>query len=56
VVKVHVKKMMSTGSKTAEAKSILNKCWELDLNWDLYPDRVRSVSKVWMYHVSVIPY
>jgi len=39
-------KMAVASNRTTETKARLSACWEEDIDWELYPDKVKEVSTI----------
>ena len=39
-------KMAVASNQTTETKAMLSACWEEDIDWELYPDKVKEVSTI----------
>jgi len=37
-------KMAVASNQTTETKARLSACWEEDIDWELYPDKIKEVS------------
>ena len=39
-------KMAVASNQTRETKARLSACWEEDMDWELYPDKVKEMSTI----------
>ena len=40
------RRLLEMDNRAAEVKKRLEKCWSLDLDWNLYPNKLRKVSYI----------